>query len=111
MKNAQRYEVVAFSESSHCCFEATVVDNHTPLREGSKKPDWVCECFDIPQAEQIAAALNRDYHLLEALEGLVKINDEHNLAVEAICGRPLGWKDSYLDAARAAIARAKGEPQ
>lgn len=56
-------------------------------------------------AQLIAAAPD----LLEALEALVKINEEHNLAVEAICGRPLGWKDSYLDAARAAIARSKGE--
>jgi hypothetical protein len=45
--------------------------------------------------------------LTEALAGLVKINEEHNEAVSQIIKRPLGWKDSYLDAARKALAQLK----
>jgi len=47
--------------------------------------------------------------LREALAELVRINEEHNAAVEAVTGRPLDWKDSYLDRARAALAKARGE--
>lgn len=46
---------------------------------------------------------------VEALEDLVRINEEHNAAVEAVIGRPLGWKDSYLDRARAALEKAGWE--
>lgn len=49
--------------------------------------------------------------LLAALEGLVKVNEEHNASVETVIGRPLNWKDTYLDAARAAIAKARGSAQ
>lgn len=38
-----------------------------------------------------------------ALGGLIKINEDHNKAMEEITGTPLGWKDSYLDDARAAL--------
>lgn len=47
--------------------------------------------------------------LLEALSELVKVNEEHNEAVSKVLGTPPGWNDSYLDKARAAIAKAKGE--
>lgn len=56
-------------------------------------------------ARLIAAAPD----LLEALEGLVKINEEHNAAMAVIMGRPANWKDTYLDKARAAILKAKRE--
>ena len=46
--------------------------------------------------------------LLEALKGLVQINEQHNEAISKIIGHPLGWKDEYLTAARAAIAKAEG---
>jgi len=46
--------------------------------------------------------------LLEALKGLVRINEQHNEAISKIIGRPFGWKDEYLTAARAAIAKAEG---
>ena len=56
-----RYIVVNGSETSHCCFEATVVD--------TAKVEWtyndikhyrsICECFSIEDAEIIAAALNK----------------------------------------------------
>lgn len=42
--------------------------------------------------------------LREALTELVKINEDHNSAVSEIIGHPLGWKDSYLDKARTALA-------
>lgn len=52
-----RYKVANGSESGHCCFEATVTDTH---REGAYGPNWVCECFDLSRANQIADALNTD---------------------------------------------------
>lgn len=47
--------------------------------------------------------------LLEALKELVKANEDHNESVSKVIGEPLGWKDSYLDKARSAIAKALGE--
>ena len=41
--------------------------------------------------------------LEEALRDLVKINESHNEAMESVIGRPLDWKDNYLDAARRAL--------
>ena len=52
-----RYQVVKGSESGHCCFEATVVDTHKKC-SGGHHDDWVCECFNLSQAHQIADALN-----------------------------------------------------
>lgn len=46
--------------------------------------------------------------LLAALRGLVQINENHNESIAKIIGKPMSWKDDYLDAARAAIARAEG---
>ncbi|MGB5905764.1 MAG: hypothetical protein WBH00_23235 [Xanthobacteraceae bacterium] len=46
--------------------------------------------------------------LLAALKGLVQVNETHNEAIAKVIGRPLTWKDDYLDAARAAIAKAEG---
>lgn len=43
--------------------------------------------------------------LLEALKDLVRINEEHNESISKIIGKPLGWKDTYLDVARKAIAK------
>lgn len=41
--------------------------------------------------------------LLAALTDLVKANESWNADVAAVVGRPVGWSDSYLDAARRAI--------
>lgn len=38
--------------------------------------------------------------LFLALKGLVRVNEEHNEAVQKIIGRPLAWKDVYLEEAR-----------
>lgn len=46
--------------------------------------------------------------LLARLKELVRVNEEWNAAVEEIIGRPPNWNDSYLDGARAAIAKAEG---
>lgn len=46
--------------------------------------------------------------LLDALRGLVKVNEDWNKAVEGVIWRPIGWTDSYLSAARTAIAKAEG---
>lgn len=47
--------------------------------------------------------------LLEALDALVKINEDHNNSIQGVIGTPPGWNDSYLDAARKALARARGQ--
>jgi hypothetical protein len=58
----KRWEVRIGSQSSHCCFEATVVDVTKPhIIGGEQYEDHcepICECFSVEQAEQIAAALN-----------------------------------------------------
>lgn len=54
----ERYKVVEGSESGHCCFDATVVDTQTPHPFYSDDYAWVCECFDIESAQNIADALN-----------------------------------------------------
>lgn len=47
--------------------------------------------------------------LLEALDALVKINEDHNNSIQGVIGTPPGWSDSYLDAARKALAKARGQ--
>lgn len=47
--------------------------------------------------------------LLEALDALVKINEDHNKSIQGVIGTPPGWNDSYLDAARKALAKARGQ--
>jgi len=37
------------------------------------------------------------------LGNLVRMNEEHNAAVEKVMGRPLNWSDNYLNEARAAL--------
>ena len=54
-----RYVVIEKSQSSHCCFEATVVDTHKPSPYNEGQFEQVCECFDIEDAERVAEALNR----------------------------------------------------
>lgn len=45
--------------------------------------------------------------LVEALAELVRINEEHNASIEAIIGKPFGWKDKYLDKARSILDKIK----
>jgi hypothetical protein len=47
--------------------------------------------------------------LVGALGGLVRINEEHNDAIAKVMGKPLGWKDDYLDQARAILSKHKPE--
>ncbi len=50
---------VAIAGSGHaCCFDASVVDTSKP-KHSEGEYETVCECFEIADAEQIAAALNR----------------------------------------------------
>jgi hypothetical protein len=57
-----RYAVVGGSQSSHCCFAATVVDTAKPVmihgEHYNGQFEAVCECFDDADADMIAAALN-----------------------------------------------------
>jgi hypothetical protein len=50
--------------------------------------------------ERQAAELER---LREALGNLIRMNEEHNAAVEKVMGRPLNWSDNYLNEARTAL--------
>lgn len=58
----QRYQVLPGSDSGHCCFEATVIDTQTPTPSSTgvdlRPYTWICECFELADAERIAAALN-----------------------------------------------------
>lgn len=54
---------------------------------------------------------NENQQLRAALAALVRINEEHNEAVTAITGRPLRWKDDYLNAARAALGLDQENPE
>lgn len=54
--------------------------------------------------ETIAALRTQNQALREALKELVDINEKHNSACAEVIGYPMGWKDDYLDAARAALA-------
>lgn len=42
--------------------------------------------------------------LVKALEDLVKINEQHDDSISKIIGKPVGWKDNYLDNARSALS-------
>lgn len=47
-----RYVVATGSDSGHCCFEASVIDNTSPTHSA------ICECFEVDDAKKIAALLN-----------------------------------------------------
>lgn len=76
-----RYQVVDGSVSGHCCFEATVVDTHTPHQVYRDLHALVCECFDREDAEKIASALNTVARIESAnamMKGLTQINEEQS---------------------------------
>jgi len=62
-----RYIVTNRSISSHCCFEATVMDSTKPDMIGDrqyedkkgKHYESICECFYLENAIKIAKALNQ----------------------------------------------------
>lgn len=54
---SKRYQVRDGSESSHCCFLATVVDTTKPYGN-ARRHETVCECFEYEHAQMIADALN-----------------------------------------------------
>lgn len=69
----------------------------------------VVEQISATNEESNARLIAAAPELLEALVALVKINEEHNQSFIDVIGKPLNWKDDYLDAARAAIRKALGE--
>lgn len=58
---------------------------------------------NITNSIPLVIVFNNMNKLLQALKGLVKINEQHNDAISDIIGHPIGWKDTYLDEARTAI--------
>jgi hypothetical protein len=73
-----RYEVIDYSVSGHCCFEATVVDMETSCGAYST----ICECFSKTVAEKVARALNAE-------EDAVDQDEVDRCATAALAGRPL----------------------
>ena len=72
----------------------------------------VCEVFESFTADSVwgnAFLISAAPDLLEALDALVKINEDHNKSIQGVIGTPPGWNDSYLDAARKALAKARGQ--
>lgn len=68
MKKTDRYTIFNGSMSSHCCFEATVIDTtkpdiingeHYKGTDGQYHYESVCECFNMEDAKRICDALNR----------------------------------------------------
>jgi len=53
--SAERYKVMAGSQSAHCCFSCTIIDTSRPSGTGD---DSVCECFEEADAKLICDALN-----------------------------------------------------
>lgn len=66
MEKQSRYIIAESSISSHCCFEATVMDSTKPDMIGDKHYEdekgkhyeIVCECFTLECAKLICNALN-----------------------------------------------------
>jgi hypothetical protein len=56
MTYIKRYKVVPGSVSTHCCFEASVIDTERRDEYGVEHP--MCECFHPADAIIIAEALN-----------------------------------------------------
>jgi hypothetical protein len=78
-------------------------DECTTLAEVSRDVE------DPETRDATAALIAAAPELYEALEELVKANEEWNKAVAAIVTTPPSWADTYLDAARSALAKARGE--
>jgi hypothetical protein len=64
--------------------------------------------YEEDEIEANARLIAAAPELLEALRALVAVNEEHNARVAVVIGAPKDWNDSYLAAARAAIAKAEG---
>lgn len=67
LDHGPRWRVVPYSQSGHCCFEATVVDTTKPEMIGGERYigpegyihyDPICETYSVAEAVQIANALN-----------------------------------------------------
>lgn len=106
----------------------TIYDPYFVRRLGE---EWVWNLYGYPISESATKTLKEaqdaaqsDYEsrilsalepspafeaMVEALEGLVKCCEEHDAAIASVMGKPPGWKDAYLDTARAALASVKGE--
>jgi hypothetical protein len=68
---------------------------------GRERDEWKA------RAKKAEAARTAELELLKALEELVKITEDWNASVQSVIGRPVGWVDTYLNPARAAIEKAR----
>lgn len=87
-----------------CCgqmFDANALDHDTGTCQG-------CTGTAMDHYDEVARLRRHLTRVTTALADLVRINEEHNDAIAKIIKRPLGWKDAYLDDARAALVEAGG---
>lgn len=89
---------------------------HTPGPWEVKAGSWDhegCVRYSLSGITDLKAAdarlISAAPEMFEALQDLVRINEEHNQSFIDVIGKPLNWKDEYLDSARAAIRKALGE--
>ncbi len=70
---------------------------------GGTASGWTPRKFinEIPAREYVRADIVE--RMAEALAGLVEVNENHNKSISEVIGSPVGWKDDYLDASRAAL--------
>ena len=61
------------------------------------------ECWRDPKHH--ACAVREVERLREALGELVRECEGHDRSVAQIIGKPVGWRDAYLDRARRALER------
>lgn len=77
----------------------------TPITDGSSLYARNCYGSDLVVPDNVARKLELDRAaLIEALEGLVKANEDWNAAVAKIVTTPPTWADSYLAVSRTALA-------
>lgn len=121
--HANSSAVCQFCHSPQCtgCGLPSDKPSATPSYEELKRLRDICErcqndkAWHVPERQEFdqyaydhaISLIERERRekekLLAALTGLVRINEEHNAAIEAAIGKQVGWKDSYLDDARAAL--------
>ena len=88
------------------------------LNEMSEDRDEWKRCAELLKAEGEAFEKDRQAQIdalnellkmaEEALSGLIRCNEEWNAAVQTVIGKPAGWNDEYLNAAREALAKIQG---
>lgn len=98
-----------------CQQEGLILRHCLPVEEAVLTPGDPSPCGRCPTCQGLvypntlrARIAAYGPELLDAMRKLVAVNEQHNEALHKILGRPPGWKDAYLDAAREVIAKIEG---